>query len=76
MVNINKFSNIFHVNDKNVLFEKVSNAEFENVKIKNRNYLFIDQKVIEKLAEKAFFQISHFASIFSQILTNYWKPRP
>ncbi len=60
MVNINKFSNIFHVNDKNVFFEKVSNAEFENVKIKNRNYLFIDQKVIEKLAEKAFFQISHF----------------
>ena len=60
MVNINKLSNIFHVDDKNIFFEKVFDAEFENVKIKNRNYLFIDQKVIEKLAEKAFFQISHF----------------
>ena len=48
MVNINKLSNIFHVNDENISFEKISNAEFENVKIKNRNYLFINQKVIEK----------------------------
>ncbi len=60
MININKFSNIFHINDKNVSFEKISNAEFQNVKIKNRNYLFVEQKVIEKLAEKAFFEISHF----------------
>ncbi len=60
MVNINKFSNIFHLDDKKVSFEKIFDAEFENVKIKNRNYLFIDQKTIEKLAEKAFFEISHF----------------
>ena len=60
MVSINKLSNIFHLNDNNVSFEKIFDAKFEIVKIKNKNYLYIDQKIIEKLAEKAFFEISHF----------------
>ena len=60
MININRFSNIFNLNDKNVSFQKVFDAKFERIKIKNKNYLYIDQKVIEKLSEKAFFEISHF----------------
>ena len=60
MTSINKLSSIFHLNDKQVSFEKVFDAKFENIKIKNKNYLFIDQKILEKLAEKAFYEISHF----------------
>jgi fumarate hydratase class I len=60
MTSINKLSSIFHLNDKQVSFEKVFDAKFEKIKIKNKNYLFIDQKILEKLAEKAFYEISHF----------------
>ena len=60
MVNINKLSNNFQFNHENISFEKVFDAKFEKIKIRNKNYLFIDQKIIENLAEKAFFEISHF----------------
>ena len=32
MTNINKFSNIFHINDNNISFKKLFNAKFENIK--------------------------------------------
>ncbi len=60
MASLNKISNIFHVDDKNITFEKVFETKFESIKVKKRSYLFIDQKIIEMLAEKAFFEISHY----------------
>ena len=60
MVSKNKLSNIFHINDDNVNYEKIFDAKFEKLKVKNKNYLFINQKTIRKLAERAFFEISHY----------------
>ena len=45
MVSKNKLSNIFHINDENVNYEKIFDAKFEKVKVKNKNYLFINQKL-------------------------------
>ena len=53
-------SNIFNTHDKNITFEKISDISIEKIKIKNKKYTFINQKTIEKLSEKAFYEISHF----------------
>ena len=60
MVTKDKLSNIFDINDDNVNYEKIFDAKFEKVKVKNKNYLLINQKTIEILAERAFFEISHY----------------
>ena len=57
---MNFLSNIFETNDKNISYEKISDIEFEKVRLKNKSYIYISQKNIELLCEKAFFQISHF----------------
>ncbi len=60
MKNENIFSNIFKTNDEKVIYEEVYKAKFEKIIIKNKNYLYVNQRVLEKLAYKAFFNISHF----------------
>ena len=60
MVTKDKLSNIFHINDDKVNYEKIFDAKFEKIKVKNKNYLFINKKTIEMLAERAFFEISHY----------------
>ena len=57
---MNFLSNIFETNDKNISYEKISDIEFEKVRLKNKSYIYISQKNIELLCEKAFFQISHY----------------
>ena len=60
MVTKDKLSNIFHINDDKVNYEKIFDAKFEKLKVKNKNYLFINKKTLEMLAERAFFEISHY----------------
>ncbi len=60
MVSKNKLSDIFHINDDNIHYEKIFDAKFDKVKVKNKNYLFINKKTLEMLAERAFFEISHY----------------
>ena len=60
MVTKDKLSNIFHINDDKVNYEKIFDAKFEKIKVKNKNYLFINKRTLEMLAERAFFEISHY----------------
>ena len=60
MVSKNKLSDIFHINDNNIHYEKIFDAKFDKVKVKNKNYLFINKRTLEMLAERAFFEISHY----------------
>ena len=60
MVTKDKLSNIFDISDDKVNYEKIFDAKFDKVKVKNKNYLFINKKTLEMLAERAFFEISHY----------------
>ena len=57
---MNFFSEIFETDDKNINYIKIASSVLEKVKIKNKNYIFVNQKTIEMLCEKAFYEISHF----------------
>ena len=57
---MNFFSEIFETDDKNINYIKIASSVLEKVKIKNKNYIFVSQKTIEMLCEKAFYEISHF----------------
>ena len=53
-------TNIFNTTDKSIIYEKVFDSHLEKIKIKNKNYFFVKQDIIQKLSEKAFYDISHF----------------
>ncbi len=53
-------TNIFNTTDKSIIYEKVFDSHLEKIKIKNKNYFFVKQDIIQKLSEKAFYNISHF----------------
>ncbi|MEC8100457.1 MAG: FumA C-terminus/TtdB family hydratase beta subunit [Pseudomonadota bacterium] len=57
---MNFLSDIFKFNDKNISYYKVCDSNLEKIFIKNRKYLFVNQKILEKLAEIAFYEISHY----------------
>ena len=57
---MNFLSNIFETNDKNISYEKIFDIEFEKLRNKKKIIHLHKSKNIELLAEKAFFQISHY----------------
>ena len=57
---MNFFSEIFETDDKNINYIKIASSVLEKVKIKNKNYIFVNQKTIEMLCEKAFMKFLIF----------------
>ena len=44
-------TNIFNTTDKSIIYEKVFDSHLEKIKIKNKNYFFVKQDIIQKLSE-------------------------
>ena len=58
---MNFLSNIFETHDKNISYEKISDVEFEKVRLKNKSYiLYKSKKYRTAYVKKLFFQISHY----------------
>ena len=54
------YQKIFQINNDSIKYEKISKFTGEIYNIKGKKFFYIENKDIEDLAEKAFYQVSHF----------------
>ena len=54
------YEKIFKYKNTNIKYEKILDINCKVVKIHNKNFFYLDSNLLEKIAEKAFFNISHF----------------
>ena len=57
-----KFINqeIFNIHDRNIDYEKVSSFEGDIIKVKNKEFIFVNESSLQKLSEIAFYNVSHY----------------
>ncbi len=51
---------VFNIQDKGIEYEKVFSFDGEEIKIKNKKFLYVKENSLQKLSRLAFYNISHY----------------